>query len=123
MKKNRSVSEWLQLWGDFENYGGGINLGSKSNMQTIQVVIVQEFDPDAPLPPNITEEEEKWLLDSMAIVKRRQNEFYRNLQLKYVHGFSDRRLAAVRKITPRKAETLIAEASGYCKHLFEERLV
>ncbi len=122
MNKNRSVSEWLELWGDFEKYGSLTgHLRAKSAMQSLLVVVVQEFDADAPQPPAMSAEEEKWLLDKMAIVKRKQITFYLDLYLRHADKYceSDRRFAAYRKISERKAIVRLAEARGYCEALFE----
>jgi hypothetical protein len=121
MIKTRTVTEWLELWGDWEGYGRDYtkHLQPRSNMLTIGEVVIKDSDR-APLP-ELTDDAALWVCGRMAFIKREKPHHYKVLREYYVLRLSSVKMAAFNKCSRHNIASLLSAAEGYAECILEMR--
>lgn len=119
LNKNRSVTDILFLWGDWEREGSNYtkHLQPRSNMLTISAVVVN--DSDRPPSPELDDDCAMWVCKRMAHVKREKPHHYKILKEHYVLRLSSVRIAKFNKVNRHQVSGMLHLAEGYCEAVFE----
>jgi len=122
MIKKRCVTEWLELWGEWERCGSNYlkHLQPHSNMLAVDMVAVYE---DTPPPPELNDDDARIICEQMAALKRKTPRHFRLLKQYYVLRLSTTRMAAFNKTTRDDLRLSLAKAEGYCEDFLSEFLI
>lgn len=108
--KKRCIQEWLDLWGEWERAGSNYtkHLQPKSCMLSLGGAVVVRID--APPPPNLSDDDARFICSVMAKIKSESPYNYRVLRLRYLNGLSVPRLKAFLKVGQDKCYELLGAA-------------
>lgn len=111
--KKRNIQEWLDLWGEWERVGSNYtkHLQPKSCMLSLGGAVVVRID--APPPPELSDDDARFICFIMAQIKSESPYNYRVLKLRYLSGLSIPRLRAFLKVGQDKCYELLNAAEMY----------
>lgn len=116
--KQRSIQEWLDLWGEWERVGSNYtkHLQPKSCMLSLDAVVVRlDFSPE----PELADDEARFICGVMAHIKSSSPYNYRVLKLRYLSGLSMPRLKAFLKVGQDKCYELLGAAEIYADEVMQ----
>ncbi len=119
--QKRTVQERLKLWGEWERIGSNYtkHLQPKSPMLTIDAVVVRD---DYSAPPELNDDEARFICGVMAQIKLASPYNYRVLKLRYLNDLSIPRLKTFLKVGQDKCYELLSVAEIYADEILIARL-
>jgi hypothetical protein len=119
--QKRTAEEILILWGDWERDRRNFlaPLGYKSAMLAITIIAVRD---DAPPEPALLDDDQKWVCDVMARIKRESFRSYRILYMKFVLGYSQERIRGYLKMRKTRACEEIQLAIFYAEAVIKKEM-